>query len=133
MHRRDILKGGLVAGGVLPWIKPVGAFEQGRKPGLVIDCHCHAGKGEAMSAPWTTYADPELTLRRATEAGIDRTIIFPIENPTYERANEEIARLVERHPGKLIGFAKHDPDRGAGRIVRLLTREVRDLGLKGPG
>jgi uncharacterized protein len=72
-----------------------------------------------------------VTLRRAEEAGIDRTVIFPIENPTYEQANEEIARLVETHPGKFIGFAKHDPVAEAGRIERLLTREVKELGLKG--
>ena len=109
----------------------VDAGEQDKRSGLVIDAHCHAGTGEAMSAPWTTFADPEVTLRRAAEAGIDKTVIFPIENPTYERANEEIARLVEKHPGKFIGFAKHDPQAEAGKIERLLTREVRQLGLKG--
>src|SRR5215217_3638110 len=102
MHRRDLLKGSLAFGGALAANRELhaAAADAPRASGLVIDCHCHAGKGEAMSAPWTTFADPELTLRRAEEAGIDRTIIFPIENPTYERANEEIARLVARYPGK---------------------------------
>src|SRR5918998_1957577 len=81
--------------------------------------------------PWTTSADPEVTLRRAEEAGIDRTVIFPNETPTYEQANEEIARLVGKYPGKFIGFAKHDPVAEAGRIERLLTREVKELGLRG--
>src|SRR3954466_15154858 len=131
MRRRDLLKGGLLAGGMLPIAGNVDAGEQRERSGLVIDAHCHAGRGEAMSAPWTTFADPEVTLRRAAEAGIDRTVIFPIENPTYEKANEEIARLVEKHPGKFIGFAKHDPDREAGKIERLLTREIKQRGLKG--
>ncbi len=131
MRRRDILKGGILAGGLLPLAEEVEAGEQGRGSGPVIDAHCHAGKGEAMTAPSTTFADPEVTLRRAEEAGIDRTVIFPIENPTYERANEEIARIVARYPGKFIGFAKHDPVAESGRIKRLLTREVRELGLKG--
>jgi predicted TIM-barrel fold metal-dependent hydrolase len=133
MHRRDLLTGGLALGGALSWVGRLGAGAQDDrgKSGLVIDAHCHAGKGEAMSAPWTSYADPEVTLRRAGQAGIDRTVIFPIENPTYERANEEIARLVEKHPGKFIGFAKHDPVAEAGKIERLLTREVKQLGLKG--
>src|SRR3954462_9537701 len=130
MRRRDLLKSGLLAGGMLPMAGHVDAREQDRRTGLVIDAHCHAGTGEAMSAPWTTFADPEVTLRRAAEAGIDKTVIFPIENPTYERANEEIARLVERYPGKFIGFAKHDPQAEAGKIEGLLTREVRELGLK---
>src|SRR4051812_33599115 len=85
MRRRDLLKGGLLAGGMLPIAGNVDAGEQREKSGLVIDAHCHAGKGEAMTAPWTTFADPEVTLRRAEEAGIDRTVIFPIENPTYEQ------------------------------------------------
>src|SRR4051812_43264791 len=133
MQRRDLLRGGMALGGALALTPDLGAQppEGSEKAGLVIDAHCHAGKGEAMTAPWTTFADPEVTLRRAAEAGIDRTVIFPIENPTYEKANEEIARLVEKYPGRFVGFAKHDPDREAGRIERLLTREVRQLGLKG--
>lgn len=132
MRRRDVLRAGLAVGGSLAGPGPSRAGARAAEDGaLVIDAHCHAGTGEAMSAPWTTFADPEVTLRRAEEAGIDRTVIFPIENPTYERANEAIARLVEKYPGKFIGFAKHDPEREAGRIERLLTREVRDLGLKG--
>jgi hypothetical protein len=23
---------------------------------MIIDCHCHAGKGDAMTAPWNTAA-----------------------------------------------------------------------------
>jgi predicted TIM-barrel fold metal-dependent hydrolase len=127
------LKGGLALGTTLAVSSGLhaGQADVPKTSGLVIDAHCHAGKGEAMSHPWTTFADPEVTLRRASEAGIDRTIIFPIENPTYERANEEIARLVAEHPGKFIGFAKHDPVAEAGRIGKLLTREIRQLGLKG--
>ena len=83
------------------------------------------------SAPWSTFNDPEVILRHAEEAGIDKTIIFPIENPTYQKVNEEIARIVERYPGKFIGFAKHDPGAEAGKIERPQTREVRELGLKG--
>src|SRR3954452_477390 len=133
MYRRDLWKGGLALGGALALSRRGDAAGQdARGPsGPVVDCHCHVGKGEAMSAPWTTYADPEVTLRRAEEAGIDRTVIFPIENPTYERANREIARIVEKYPGKFIGFAKHDPVAEAGSIRRLLTREVKELGLRG--
>ena len=38
---------------------------------------------------------------------------------------------MERYPGKFIGFAKHDPGAEAGKIERLLTCEVREVGLKG--
>jgi hypothetical protein len=103
----------------------------------VIDAHCHAGRGlnygrnDPTSDPWTTYSDPRQTLLRAEEAGIDQTVIFPINNTTYQEANEEIASYVRRWPDRLIGFAKHDGKTEAGKIRDLLRREVRELGLRG--
>jgi len=98
---------------------------------LVVDAHCHAGRGQAMSAPWTTRADVAITLRHMAEAGIDRTVIFPINNGEFERPNQEIAEICGRHQGKFIGFAKHDPQTEAGRIGPMLRREVETLGLTG--
>ena len=43
---------------------------------MIIDCHCHAGKGDLMTAPWNTDAPIEPYLRRAQAAGIGRTIVF---------------------------------------------------------
>ncbi len=109
------------------------AADSARPP--VIDAHCHAGKGmhygKPDSDPWTTFNDPEWTLRRMAEAGIDRTIIFPINNTTYREANEEIASYARRWPTKFVGFAKHDSRTEAGTIRDMLRHEVRDLGLKG--
>ena len=133
MYRRELLEGGLAFGVSLASTKRIAAAPQNekKKSNLIIDAHCHAGKGEAMDAPWSSFADPQVTLRRAEEAGIDKTIIFPINNPTYEKANEELAAIVRRYPGKFIGFAKHDPVSEAGKIRRLLMHEVQDLGLRG--
>jgi len=133
MRRRDFLTSGIALGSALTVADSVRGEPQGntRNADLVIDAHGHAGHGEALSAPWSTFNDPEVILRHAEEAGIDKTIIFPIENPTYQKANEEIARIEERYPGRFIGFAKHDPVMEGGKIERLLTREVRELGLKG--
>jgi len=103
----------------------------------VVDAHCHAGKGmnfgksAQMSDPWSTYNDPRWTLTRAEEVGIDKTIIFPINNTTYSEANEEIASYVKRWPDKFIGFAKHDPKAEAGKIRNMLHHEVLELGLRG--
>ena len=133
MYRRELLEGGLAFGVSLASTKRIAAAPQNekKKSNLIIDAHCHAGKGEAMDAPWSSFADPQVTLRRAEEAGIDKTIIFPINNPTYEKANEELAAIVRRYPGKFIGFAKHDPVSEAGKIRPLLMHEVKDLGLRG--
>ena len=106
-------------------------------PYPIIDTHCHAGKGfnygktDATLPAYTTYNDPEWTLQRMAEVGIDRTVIFPISNVTYAEANEEIASYVRRWPDKFIGFAKHDSKTEGGKIRDLLRHEVRDLGLKG--
>src|SRR5262245_34390426 len=85
------------------------SLAQVQRKTLIVDAHCHAGRGQAMSAPWTTRADLEITLLHMAEAGIDRTVVFPINNTEYERPNQEIAEICGRHPGKFIGFAKHDP------------------------
>ena len=79
---------------------------------------------EHIQRPQVVRATPE-------EAGIDKTIIFPIENPTYPEGKRRDRPIVERgYPGS-PWFAKHDPLAETGRIERLLNREVRELGLKG--
>jgi uncharacterized protein len=115
--------------GMAAGLAAAGAAAQRRT--LVIDAHCHAGLGTQMTAPWTTRADIEGTLRHMEEAGIDKTIIFPVNNHTYTKANEAIAEMCGRHAGKLIGFAKHDPDTEAGKVPAMLRREIESLGLKG--
>ena len=134
MNRRDFLKGVLGLGASLSLTRSKTAAGESARP-LIIDGHCHAGKGsnygKAEADPWTTYNDPQWTLDRMVEAGIDRTVIFPISNNTYQEANQEIAAYVQRWPTKFIGFAKHDGRTEAGRIAGLLRREVRELGLRG--
>jgi uncharacterized protein len=72
-----------------------------------------------------------LMIRHAEEAGIDRTVIFPVENTTFKEANEEVSEICRRYPGKFIGFAKHNPVTEKGRIRSLLFHEVQELGLRG--
>jgi hypothetical protein len=42
---------------------------------MIVDCHCHAGKGDKLTAPWNTDAAIEPYLRRARAAGIDKTLV----------------------------------------------------------
>jgi predicted TIM-barrel fold metal-dependent hydrolase len=98
----------------------------------VIDCHIHAGHAPRLTDPWTTIADPVEILRRMNEAGVDQAVIFPISNePSYTRANQEIAEICRKYPGRFIGFAKHDPVGEQGRIRQMLLEECRALGLRG--
>jgi uncharacterized protein len=135
MNRRAFLRHGLLTAAAIG--TRTSAAAASAAPARVIDAHCHAGHGlnhgktDKNYPAWTTYNDPEWTLRRMAEVGIDRTVIFPISNVTYEAANEEIAAYVKRWPDKFIGFAKHDAKTEAGRIRELLQREVGTLGLKG--
>lgn len=133
MHRRSFLSSVLALGSAvtLPDAVRGQPHDATEKADPVIDAHGHARHGEALNAPRTIYNDPEVISRHAEEAGIDKTIIFPIENPTYKKANEEIARIVQEYPGRFVGFAKHDPIAQAGNIERLLIREVRQLRFKG--
>src|SRR5262245_38382552 len=97
----------------------------------VIDCHVHAGTAPALTAPWTTIADPAEIIRRNKQARIDKSVIFPISNDTYEEANREIVEICRRYPGRFIGYAKHDPVTEHGRIRPMLLRECREMGLRG--
>jgi len=134
MNRRDFVKGIFCSSSL--YIAGSTKAQESKRP-KVIDAHCHAGKGinygrnDRASDPWTTYNDPRWTLSRAAEAGIDKTIIFPINNTTYKEANEEIASYVRHWPEKFIGFAKHDSRTEAGRIPDMLRYEVLEIGLRG--
>jgi predicted TIM-barrel fold metal-dependent hydrolase len=91
---------------------------------MIIDCHCHTGDGDLMTAPWNTSAPLEPYLRRARAAGIGRTVVFAPFHSDYARANEQVARIVARHPDKLIGFAFIHAIRDAGRVFDMVQRAV---------
>jgi predicted TIM-barrel fold metal-dependent hydrolase len=98
---------------------------------MVIDCHCHAGKGDIMTAPWNTDAPLGLYLRRARAAGIAKTIVVPPFHSDYATANEQLARLVARYPNRLIGFAFVHCIRDRGRIFSMIERAVTEWGFCG--
>jgi predicted TIM-barrel fold metal-dependent hydrolase len=98
---------------------------------MIIDCHCHAGKGNAMTAPWNTDAPLDKYLCRARAAGISRTVIFPLFHSDYAVANRQVAQIVARNPRRLIGFAFVNPARDAGRIFSMLSQAVQQWGFRG--
>jgi predicted TIM-barrel fold metal-dependent hydrolase len=98
---------------------------------MIIDAHCHAGRGDLLTAPWTTSAPLGKYLRRARAAGIGCTVVLPAFHSDYEAANEELAAIVARHPGRLIGFAFVHPGRNAGSILDMVARAVRQWGFRG--
>jgi uncharacterized protein len=98
---------------------------------MIIDAHCHAGKGDIMNAPWNTDAPLEKYLRRARAAGITKTVVVPAGHSDYAVANARLARIVERHPDRLIGFASVHSTRDAGRIFKIVKQAVTQWGFRG--
>ncbi|MBM1174030.1 amidohydrolase family protein [Microvirga arabica] len=98
---------------------------------MIIDAHCHGGKGDLMTAPWNTDAPLRDYLARADAAGIQRTVIFPAFNSDYARANAELGQIVRRHAPRLIGFAFVHCARDAGRIRGMVADAVQRYGFQG--
>jgi predicted TIM-barrel fold metal-dependent hydrolase len=98
---------------------------------MIIDFHAHMGKGIAGSDDLLQSGlTAEMILGPAREAGIDRTVVFPVtyRATDYGSANREIAEAVRQHPQELIGFARTV-------VGPIGLRDVQDaaetLGLKG--
>ena len=97
---------------------------------MIIDCHCHAGKGDGFRGPWDTEARIDVHLLRAHEAGIDRTVVFPVFNSDYAAANARLAQIVARY-SELIGFAAVNPVTDRGRAASMVGTAVEKYGFRG--
>jgi uncharacterized protein len=98
---------------------------------MIIDCHCHAGKGDGLTQPADTAAPLDRYLERARAAGIDRTVIFPTFSDGYLHANREVAGIAARNPRRLLGFAFVHPLADKGRVDAMIGEAVGKLGLVG--
>jgi len=98
---------------------------------MIVDCHCHAGKGDGLTGPWDTSAPLARYLARAREAGIDRTAIFPAFSSDYLRANRDVARMVRAAPSRFFGFAFVNAARDRGRVASMVHEAVARHGFRG--
>lgn len=98
---------------------------------MIIDCHCHAGKGDGLTGPWDTAAPLGHYLRRAARAGITHTVLFAAFHSDYAAANREVARIVASQPDRFFGFAFVHPQRDAGRVGSLVGEAVEQHGFVG--
>jgi hypothetical protein len=98
---------------------------------MIIDCHCHAGKGDGFTGPWDTSAPLADYLRRASRAGIERTALLAAFHTDYEVANREVAQIIAQQPGRFYGFAFVHAARDRGRIRDLVRVAVERDGFVG--
>lgn len=98
---------------------------------LIIDCHCHAGKGDGLTGPWDTDAPLRDYLRRADQAGIQRTVLFAAFHSDYAVANHAVAHIVRSRPRRFYGFAFIHPLNDRNRVAALVRRAVVEYGFVG--
>src|SRR5882757_9103228 len=91
---------------------------------MIIDCLCHAGKGDGLTGPWDTNAPLRDFLRWSAAAGIARTVLFAAFHSDYAHANRLVARIVARKPARFFGFAFIHPLRDAGRVAAMVREAV---------
>jgi predicted TIM-barrel fold metal-dependent hydrolase len=98
---------------------------------MIVDCHCHAGRGDGLTGPWDTNAPLGKYLLRAARAGIDRTVLFAAFHSDYTTANREVARIVMSRPDRFYGFAFIHPRRDRGRVGAMIEEAVTRYGFVG--
>lgn len=98
---------------------------------MIIDCHCHAGKGDGLTGPWDTDASLDHYTRRAAQAGIDRTVLFAAFHSDYACTNRAVARIVRSRPDRFYGFAFIHAGRDRGRVQAMVKEAVERHGFRG--
>lgn len=93
---------------------------------MIIDAHCHAGKGDGLSGPWDTDARLKDYLRWATDYNISNTVLFAAFHSDYSKANYEVAKIVCSRPSRFYGFAFVHAARDAGRIFSMINTAIQD-------
>jgi predicted TIM-barrel fold metal-dependent hydrolase len=98
---------------------------------MIIDCHCHAGKGDGLTGPWDTSASLDQYLLRASRAGITHSILLAAFHSDYSVANKEVARIVASRPDRFYGFAFVNAERDRGRVQMMVQTAIEEYGFRG--
>jgi predicted TIM-barrel fold metal-dependent hydrolase len=98
---------------------------------MIIDSHCHAGRGDGLTGPWDTDAPLGSYLRRARAAGITHTVLFPVFDSDYRRANASVGRIVAADRQRFSAYAFVNPQRDAGRVRQIVREAIRGWGACG--
>ncbi len=96
---------------------------------MIIDSHAHMGQGFYKDDPVQSNIPAERTINMAREAGVDKTIVFPVNYPEYSGAMREIYEAVQKYPDELIGYARVNPENE--NALDVLRRAIEEFGFKG--
>jgi len=76
---------------------------------VIIDAYAHVAKGVVRFYEGTELVEYDMSvgslLSSMNLAGIDKAVICGLPHKPAEASNDFIARLVEAHPDRFIGFA----------------------------
>jgi predicted TIM-barrel fold metal-dependent hydrolase len=98
---------------------------------MIIDCHCHVGKGDGLTGPWDTDAPLHNYVKWAVASGITRTVLFAAFHSDYSKANANVAKIVQANRGRFYGFAFVNAARDAGNIFGMVKKAVEEYGFRG--
>jgi predicted TIM-barrel fold metal-dependent hydrolase len=87
------------------------------------------GEGYYKDDPVQSFIPAERIVKMAREAGVDKTIVFPVNYPEYSGAMREIHGAVQQYPDDLIGYARVNPENDNAQAV--MRQAVEEFGFKG--
>jgi predicted TIM-barrel fold metal-dependent hydrolase len=96
---------------------------------MIIDSHAHMGEGYYKDDPIQSFIPPERVLKMAREAGVDKTIVFPVNYAEYGGAMKEIREAVKKYPDELIGYARINPENP--KSMEVFQTAIDEYGFKG--
>jgi predicted TIM-barrel fold metal-dependent hydrolase len=98
---------------------------------MIIDAHCHAGKGDGLTGPWDTDAPLDAYLHRADAAGITHTVLLAAFSSDYARANAALAEIVAADRDRFFGLCFVHARDNRGRIADLVRTAIVEYGFVG--
>lgn len=84
---------------------------------MIIDVHTHLGKGEPDGNRLQRDLYPDFLLRVMDEAGVDKSVIFPVKYLDYRSAIAELAAYRDEYPDRLVLFGRVGDTEDAADVV----------------
>ena len=94
---------------------------------MLIDFHTYVGR--SMLGQESTE---EELLANMEKNQIDISVVCPVKtvDPFFEKQNQYVSELQEKHAGRIVGFARIDPNLGKDS-EKILAESIEELKLKG--